>query len=44
MTRQVIERDKLGVLPLVNHGGQGVADAAPNVTTKFAESMVQRSF
>ena len=44
MTRQVIERDKLGVLSKIGQGGQGVVYAAPNVKTKFAASMVYKEY
>ena len=40
MTRQVIERDRLGALTKIGQGGQGVVYGAPNVKTKFAASMV----
>lgn len=42
MARQVIERDKLGVLTKIGQGGQGVVYQAPNVETKFAASHSQR--
>jgi serine/threonine-protein kinase len=44
MVRQVIERDRLGVLTKIGQGGQGVVYAAPNVTTKFAASMVYKEY
>ncbi|MGH3558185.1 MAG: hypothetical protein ACRDTK_11960, partial [Mycobacterium sp.] len=44
MTRQVIERDKLGVLTKIGQGGQGVVYGAPNVKTKFAASMVYKEY
>jgi eukaryotic-like serine/threonine-protein kinase len=44
MTRQVIERDKLGVLTKIGQGGQGVVYRAPNVKTKFAASMVYKEY
>jgi serine/threonine protein kinase len=44
MTRQVIERDKLGVLSKIGQGGQGVVYRAPNVKTKFAASMVYKEY
>ena len=40
MTRQVIERDRLGALTKIGQGGQGAVYGAPNVKTKFAASMV----
>ena len=43
-TRQVIERDKLGVLTKIGQGGQGVVYRAPNVKTKFAASMVYKEY
>ncbi|MGB6209542.1 protein kinase domain-containing protein [Mycobacterium sp.] len=43
-TRQVIQRDKLGVLTKIGQGGQGVAYRAPNVKTKFAASMVYKEY
>jgi serine/threonine protein kinase len=43
-TRQVIPRDKLGVLSKIGQGGQGVVYAAPNVKTKFAASMVFKEY
>jgi hypothetical protein len=42
--RQVIERDKLGVLTKMAQGGQGVVYQAPNVKTKFASSMVYNEY
>jgi sugar lactone lactonase YvrE/serine/threonine protein kinase len=42
--RQVIGRDKLGVLSKIGQGGQGVVYRAPNVTTKFASSMVYKEY
>ena len=44
MARQVIERDKLGVLTKIGQGGQGVVYGAPNVKTKFAASMVYKEY
>ena len=44
MTAQVIQRDKLGVLTKIGQGGQGVVYGAPNVKTKFAESMVYKEY
>src|ERR1700752_697711 len=44
MTRQVIERDKLGSLSKIGQGGQGVVYGAPNVKTKFAASMVYKEY
>ena len=44
MTRQVIQREKLGVLTKIGQGGQGVVYGAPNVKTKFAESMVYKEY
>ncbi|MGB6209543.1 hypothetical protein [Mycobacterium sp.] len=44
MTRQVIPRDRLGVLSKIGQGGQGVVYAAPNVRTKFAASMVYKEY
>ncbi len=44
MTAQVIQRDKLGVLTKIGQGGQGVVYGAPNVTTKFAASMVYKEY
>jgi serine/threonine protein kinase len=44
MARQVIERDKLGVLTKIAQGGQGVVYQAPNVKTKFAASMVYKEY
>ncbi|MFZ3347014.1 MAG: hypothetical protein WA248_18115, partial [Mycobacterium sp.] len=43
-TRQVIPRDKLGVLSKIGQGGQGVVYRAPNVKTKFAASMVYKEY
>jgi serine/threonine protein kinase len=43
-TRQVIPRDKLGVLTKIGQGGQGVVYRAPNVKTKFAASMVYKEY
>jgi len=43
-TRQVIERDRLGVLTKIGQGGQGVVYRAPNVKTKFAASMVYKEY
>jgi S1-C subfamily serine protease/serine/threonine protein kinase len=43
-TRQVIPRDKLGVLSKLGQGGQGVVYQAPNVKTKFAASMVYKEY
>lgn len=44
MTAQVIQRDRLGVLTKIGQGGQGVVYRAPNVTTKFAASMVYKEY
>ena len=44
MTRQVIEREKLGALAKIGQGGQGVVYSAPNVKTKFAASMVYKEY
>ena len=44
MTAQMIQRDKLGVLTKIGQGGQGVVYGAPNVKTKFAESMVYKEY
>ena len=44
MTRQLIERDKLGALTRIGQGGQGVVFGAPNVNTKFAASMVYKEY
>lgn len=44
MTRQTIERDKLGVLTKIGQGGQGVVYRAPNAKTKFAASMVYKEY
>ena len=44
MTRQVIERDKLGSLTKIGQGGQGVVYGASNVKTKFAASMVYKEY
>ncbi|MCV7089033.1 hypothetical protein [Mycobacterium interjectum] len=44
MTRQLIERDKLGALSKIGQGGQGVVYGAPNVKTKFADSMVYKEY
>jgi eukaryotic-like serine/threonine-protein kinase len=44
MTRQVIPRDKLGPRTKIGQGGQGVVYRAPNVTTKFAASMVYKEY
>ncbi|MFZ3346943.1 hypothetical protein [Mycobacterium sp.] len=38
MTRQLIQRDRLGVLTKIGQGGQGV------VKTKFASSMVYKEY
>ena len=43
-TRQVIPRDKLGVLSKIGQGGQGIVYRAPNVKTKFAASMVYKEY
>ena len=40
----MIERVKLGVLSKIGQGGQGVVFGAPNVTTKFAASMVYKEY
>jgi serine/threonine protein kinase len=44
MTRQLIQRDKLGALSKIGQGGQGVVYRAPNVKTKFADSMVYKEY
>jgi eukaryotic-like serine/threonine-protein kinase len=44
MTAQVIERDRLGALTKIGQGGQGVVYGAPNVKTKFADSMVYKAY
>jgi eukaryotic-like serine/threonine-protein kinase len=44
MVQQVIERSRLGALAKIGQGGQGVVYAAPNVTTKFAASMVYKEY
>src|ERR1700753_4185574 len=44
MARQVIQRDRLGVLTKIGQGGQGVVYRAPNVKTKFASSMVYKEY
>src|SRR5271167_1624228 len=44
MTRQVIQRDRLGALTKIGQGGQGVVYGAPNVKTKFAASMVYKEY
>ncbi len=44
MTRQVIDRDRLGALAKIGQGGQGVVYGAPNVKTKFAASMVYKEY
>ena len=44
MTRQVIQREKLGALTKIGQGGQGVVYRAPNVKTKFAASMVYKEY
>jgi eukaryotic-like serine/threonine-protein kinase len=44
MTRQVIRRDKLGVLTKIGQGGQGVVYGAPKVKTTFAASMVYKEY
>ncbi|OBG35451.1 protein kinase family protein [Mycobacterium sp. E3198] len=44
MARQVIERGKLGALSKIGQGGQGVVYRAPNVKTKFADSMVYKEY
>jgi serine/threonine protein kinase len=44
MSAQVIQRGKLGELTKIGQGGQGVVYAAPNVTTKFAASMVYKEY
>jgi serine/threonine protein kinase len=44
LTRQVIQRDTLGVLTKIGQGGQGVVYGAPNVKTKFAPSMVYKEY
>jgi serine/threonine protein kinase len=43
-TRQVITRDRLGVLTKIGQGEQGVVYRAPNVKTKFAASMVYKEY
>jgi hypothetical protein len=44
MARQVIQRDRLGVLTKIGQGGQGVVYGAPNVKAKFAASMVYKEY
>ena len=44
MTWQVIERYKLSSLTKIAQGGQGVVYQAPNVTTRFAASMVYKEY
>ncbi len=44
MTRQMIQRDKLGELSKIGQGGQGVVYRAPNAKTKFADSMVYKEY
>ncbi|OBG35447.1 hypothetical protein [Mycobacterium sp. E3198] len=44
MARQLIERGKLGALSKIGQGGQGVVYRAPNVKTKFADSMVYKEY
>jgi serine/threonine protein kinase len=44
LTRQVIQRERLGVLSKIGQGGQGVVYRAPNVKTKFAASMVYKEY
>lgn len=44
MTRQVIERGRLGVLSKIGQGGQGVVYRAPNAKTTFASSMVFKEY
>src|ERR1700739_4893143 len=44
MTAQVIDRDRLGMLTKLGQGGHGVVYGAPNVTTKFAASMVYKEY
>ena len=44
ITRQTIQRDKLGALTKIGQGGQGVVYRAPNVKTKFAASMVYKEY
>ena len=44
MTRQTIQRDKLGELTKIGQGGQGVVYRAPNAKTKFADSMVYKEY
>ena len=44
MTAQAIQRDRLGALAKIGHGGQGVVYRAPNVKTKFAASMVYKEY
>jgi serine/threonine protein kinase len=43
-TRHMIQRDKLGMLSKIGQGGQGVVYRAPNVKTKFADSMVYKEY
>jgi len=42
--RTVIQRDMLGVLTEIGHGGRGVVYRAPNVKTKYAASMVYKEY
>lgn len=42
--REVIARERLGVLSKIGQGGQGVVYRAPNVKTKFAASMVYKEY
>jgi hypothetical protein len=44
MTWKVIERYKLASLTKIAQGGQGVVYQAPNVTTRFAVSMVYKEY
>jgi eukaryotic-like serine/threonine-protein kinase len=44
MTAHVIQRDRLGMLTKLGQGGHGVVYGAPNVTTKFAASMVYKEY
>jgi hypothetical protein len=44
VTRQLIQRDRLGVLTKIGQGGQGVVYGTPNVKTKFAASMVYKEY
>ena len=44
MPEQSIKQDRLGSLTKLGQGGQGVVYRAPNVTTKFADSMVFKEY